>query len=301
MAKGVIEELTFPSSAEIDVQSNWSLVVHNIGTEGRFAAIIVNASGNPGDIKVTWEGKEWILPPTNRGLRIFSSSPEPNCMRIRANGQIAFTVEGSYNIRVLAQHEGAPDVWLSDEEQIITVNVAEVTPPEWPIVKTEQVFDNERLAPGLFIEATKQREKPVDTSHVLGGRIEYSVKLESSILTGCTFYVLWNNEVMDMKGFLITDPHGMIKTGIIDIPLSKIRSINVLGIALTHVPVTNNVVLANVYVTLGYSSDPTVDPPWEVNWWELLKKYGPWIALGVTGLAVLPFLIFRPPLQRGRN
>ncbi|GAH02887.1 unnamed protein product, partial [marine sediment metagenome] len=78
----------------------------------------------------------------------------------------------------------------------------------WPVVKTEQVFDNERLAPGLLAEAVKQREKQVDTSLVIGGQIEYSVKLESSILTGCTFYILWNNEVLDTKGFLILDPFG---------------------------------------------------------------------------------------------
>ncbi len=301
MAKGVIEELTFPSSAEIDIQSNWSLVAHNIGTTGRFAAIIVNASGNPGDIKVTWGGKEWILPPTNQGLRIFSSAPEPNCMRIRANGQIAFTVGGNYNIRILAQHEGAPDVWLSDDERIIPVNVAGVMPPEWPIVKTEQVFNNVRLDPGIMPETLKHKTKTVDTSIVLGGRISYTVELVSSILTGCTFGIAWNNQILEERGFLITDPYGKVKTGVVDIPLSWIKPTNVLTIGLSHVPAMFNVAVANVAVTLGYSSDPTVDPPWEVNWWDLLKKYGPWIALGVTGLVILPFLIYKPPTKRGKD
>jgi len=182
-------------------------------------------------------------------------------------------------------------------KEVVTPPPNGETPPNgvWPIVKTEQVFDNERLAPGLFIEAIKQREKQVDTSLVLGGQIEYSVKLESSILTGCTFSIVWNNEVLDSKEYFLWEPHGKIKTGVVDIPLSKILSINVLAIVLTHVPATNNVVLANVYVTFGYSSEPTIDPPWKADWIEWLKIYGPWITLGITGLAVL-YMMMRPAM-----
>ncbi|KKN32236.1 hypothetical protein LCGC14_0815860 [marine sediment metagenome] len=311
VAKAVIEELTFPSSAEIDVQSNWSLVVHNIGTEGRFAVIIVNASGNPGDIKVTWEGREWILPPTNRGLRIFSSSPEPNCMRIRANGQIAFTVEGSYNIRVLAQHEGLPDVWLSDEERIITVNVAGVTPPEWP-VQIPLPFSG-RLAPGAFLEAEKSTPiKDVDLTKLLGGRVDYTLTYESGkLLTGITLYIYWNEELMATEAFLIGQV-GKIISGSFDLGTARIKATNSLRVRMSQAPLGYNVASFNIPTILGFSEEPA-QPPSGEEWWNVFfdwldsNKY--WMALGVVGVSALliykpgppipPIVIVQPPRQRG--
>lgn len=162
----------------------------------------------------------------------------------------------------------------------------------WPFVRTEQVFDNTRLKPGLLKEVTKQREKKVDTSLVLGGQIEYTVKLESSIVTGCTFHLVWNNEVLDRKTFYLWDSLGTIKSGVVDIPLSKIRSFNVLTIALTHVLLTDNAVLANVYVTFGYSSEPTEDPPWGMDWMKWLSKNALWIGIG-AGLTVAAIVLLR--------
>ena len=196
-----------------------------------------------------------------------------------------------------------PAVFLIDRDGITILasfKVGEEPPPNgdgWPVIKTEQVFDNIRLAPGLSLEALRQREKHIDTSLVLGGTIEYTVKLESSILTGCTYSIIWNGEVLDLKGFLLWEPFGTIKSGVVDIPLSKIRSVNVLTISLTHVPATNNVTISNVYVRFGYSSEPSEDPPWTApfNWDAFISKYGMWIALGGAGIIVLSLM--RPPGQ----
>ena len=196
-----------------------------------------------------------------------------------------------------------PATFVIDRDGITIIasfKVSEEPPPPppdgegWPVIKTEQVFDNIRLAPGLSTEALRQREKHVDTSLVLGGTIEYTVKLESSILTGCTYSIIWNGEVLDSKGFFLWEPFGTIKSGVVDIPLSKIRSVNVLMISLTQVPATNNVAIFNVYVKLGYSSDPQEDPPWTApfNWDAFISKYGMWIALG--GVGALLLLMKRP-------
>ncbi len=165
---------------------------------------------------------------------------------------------------------------------------------EWPIAKTELVFDNERISPGLAHEVSKKREKRVDTSLVLGGKIEYSVKLESSILTGCNFYVMWNNEILEKVEFWLWEPHGTIKAGTVDIPLSKIRSTNVLKIAMTHVPGTLNICFFSIFVTLGYSIEPPVDPPWEGDWWEWLMENAWWISLGIVGTGLILMYMPRP-------
>ena len=170
-------------------------------------------------------------------------------------------------------------------------------PTEWPVVTTDQVFDNVRLDPGLLFEVREPKEKQVDTALVLGGQIEYSVKLESSLATACTYYIMWNNEILQEEGFWAWEPHGTIKSGILSLPLSKIRSTNVLTIALSHIPGTFNRCLFNVYVTLGYRSTPPVDPPWEEETGlEWLWRNAWWITLGsvgtlLTGAVVLGYIV----------
>ena len=283
VAQGIIESYTFPSSADMGVQASWSIVAHNIGSDGRFAAGIVNVAGNPGDMTIIWMGKETIIPPGTY-FRINSVNPEPNCKRITVNGEVKFAVAGNYAIKLWAMHEGSPDQWIYDDERTLTVNVAEVTLPEWPVVKTDHVFDNVRLDPGILFEARQSQEKQVDTSLALGGQIEYSIKLESSLTTACTYYIMWNNEILLEEGFAPWVPHGTIRTGVLNLPLSKIRSTNVLTIVLSHVPLTFNRVLFNVFVTIGYSNEPTVDPPWEEeDWLDWLMRNAWWITLGTAG------------------
>ncbi len=262
VAKGVIESYTFPSSASVGVQANWSIVAHNIGSDGKFAAGIVNPAGNPGDMTITWGGAETVIPPGSY-YRINTVSSVPNCFRINESGLVKFAVAGNYTIKLRAMHEGRPGEWIHDDERVLTVNVGGVTPPVWPVVKTDHVFDNVRLDAGILFEVRQSQEKQIDTSLVLGGRIEYSIKLESSLVTACTYYILWNNEILLEEGFAPWVPQGTIRSGILNLPLSKIRSTNILTIALSQVPGTFTRCLYNVFVAIGYSNEPPVDPPWE--------------------------------------
>ena len=48
VAKGVIEDYTFPETAEAGAEQSWTARVHNIGDTGIMALGIVNTTGNPG-------------------------------------------------------------------------------------------------------------------------------------------------------------------------------------------------------------------------------------------------------------
>ena len=113
---------------------------------------------------------------------------------------------------------------------------------------------------------------------------------------------MWNNEILLEEGFAPWVPNGTIRSGVLNLPLSKIRSTNVLTIALSHIPLMNTRVLFNVFVTLGYSSDPSVDPPWkEENWLEWLKKNAWWITLGTTGTLLTGAIVLGYITERGEK
>ncbi len=168
-------------------------------------------------------------------------------------------------------------------------------PSDWPVVKTDHVFQNVRLDPGILKEAQESVTKQVDVDLVLGGQIEYSVKLESSLTTASTYWILWNNEIMKEEGFQPWEPHGTIKSGLLMIPKDKIRASNTLTIMLTQVPGLFNRVLFNVWVTLGYTAEP-VDPPWdeEGDWTDWIRNNALWIGLGGVALGATALYLATP-------
>ena len=166
---------------------------------------------------------------------------------------------------------------------------------EWPVVKTDHVFDNVRLDPGILKEAKESVTKQVDLTKVLGAQIEYSVKLESSLTTASTYWILWNNDILKEEGFWPTDRHGTIKSGLLEIPKNKIRASNVLTIMLTQVPGLFNRVLFNVWVTIGYNAEPD-EPPWEeeVDWTDWVRGNALWLALGGVALGAAAVYLVKP-------
>lgn len=168
-------------------------------------------------------------------------------------------------------------------------------PSEWPISKTDHVFDNVRLDPGILKEAVESVTKQIDIAQVLGGQIEYSVKLESSLTTASTYWILWNNEILVEEGFWPTDRHGTIKSGMLSIPKNKIRATNVLTIMLTQVPGLFNRVLFNVFVTFGYNAEP-VDPPWidQGDWTDWVRENAVLLTLGGVALGAAAVYLLTP-------
>jgi len=306
IAQGVIEEHNFPSSVNTNVNAPWSLVVHNIGILGRFAAFIVNVSGNPGDIKVTWFGKEWILPPTNQGLRIYSAEAEPNCTRINAGGQIAFAAEGTYSVRILAQHEEDPDVWFIDDERSITVNVVDVIPPEWPHTVPIHIFDNVRLKAEWW-EIGKAISKAIidiDTTLLLGGKLDYTVRYTQGTPLAETANIAFNGTNL-VSEYL---SKGEAKSGTIDLTGLIGRTADI-RISIDSAPGFWSEVSCDIWLTLGFSEEPPIPPgPEPVDWLEWLTKNAWWMSLGVLGVGLIimsrpsfPFVIYQPQGEKGKK
>lgn len=303
VAQGVIESYTFPSSADVNVQSGWSIIAHNIGTDGRFAAGIVNVAGNPGDITILWEGAETVIPPGTY-YRIKSVNPEPYCVKINTIGGVKFATAGSYTIKLWAMHEGAPDEWFYDDERILTVNVAGGTPPEWPHTVPIHVFSNEKLKAEWW-ELGKSKSNSIidiDTSLLVGGKLDYTVQYIQGTPLGEIAKIAVDGVVLVAESLA----KGEAKSGTIDLTGLIGRSATITISFESFVGFWSEV-LFDVWLTLGFSEEPPTPPgPAPFDWMEWLRDNAWWISLGVlgTGLIIMyrpspPFVIYQPPGKKG--
>ncbi len=225
-------------------------------------------------------------------------------MRIRANGQIAFTVEGSYNIRVLAQHEGVPGVWLSDDERAITVTVAEVTPPEWPHTVPVHIFNNKKLKAEWWElgKAESHSIIDIDTSLLVGGRLDYTVKYVQGMPLGEIAKIAFDGTNVVTENLV----KGEAKSGTIDLTGLIGRSASV-TISFESFPGIWSEVLFDVWLTLGFSAEPPTPPgPPPFDWLEWIRENALWLSLGVLGVGLVmmsrsgtPIVIYQPPGKRG--
>jgi len=301
-AQGVIESYTFPSSADVNVQSSWSIIAHNIGTEGRFAAGIVNSAGNPGNMTIIWQSEETVIPPGDY-FRIYSVNPEPYCVRLNETGGVKFAVAGSYTIRIWAMHEGAPDEWFYDDERVLTVNVAGVTPPEWPHTIPVHVFDSFKLKAESWQIWVKDSRTiiDIDTSLLLGGKLDYTVKYNQGSPLAETAYIAFN----DINIVTESLAKGETKSGTIDLT-GLIGSEAKISISLESMIGFWSEISFDIWLTLGFSEEPPVPPgPAPFDWMEWLRDNAWWISLAVlgTGLIIMyrpspPVVIYQPPGKR---
>ena len=300
-AQGTIEDYAFPLSVEVGVQAGWSIVVHNVGSDGRFGSGIVNAAGNPGNLTITWNGGETVISP-GRAFHLKTINPEAYCRRINEIGDVKFAAEGSYTIKLRAIHEESPGEWFYDDERVVTVNVSGVTPPPNGEVQKTVPFSG-RLAPGWALEATDSTPvKDVDLSKLVGGRVDYALSYESGVLTGMNVYIYWNDELIATERLSNV---GQTATGTFELGTGRIRATNTLSIKMVQGPLGYNICSFDCPTTLSFSSEPDIDPGGE-DWWdglvEWLDKNKYWIALGGAGVGFLllyrpspPVVIYRPP------
>ncbi|MBA7645022.1 hypothetical protein ES703_52774 [subsurface metagenome] len=308
VAQGVIENYTFPSSSDVGVQDSWSIVAHNIGSDGRFAAGIVNVAGNPGDMTIIWMGEETIIPP-NTYFRINSVNPEPNCKRINVNGGVKFAVAGNYTIKLWALHEGTPNQWIYDDERIVTVNVSGVTPPDWPYTAPPiHLFNHVLLKAGVW-EIRKYLREPIidiDTSLLVGARLDYTVKYtDGSVHEEGAWIDLDDNQIL----FTALNK-GEAKSGVIDLT-GKIGKTATFTIKVESGLGNWSEVMYDVWLTLGFSEEPPIPPgPAPFDWWEWLRDNAWWMALGTVGLGAVflfstrrpapPVIIYQAPGKGGK-
>jgi len=285
------------------VQSSWSIIVHNIGADGVFAAGIVNSAGNPGDMTITWDGVERVIPP-GEYFRIHSVNPEPNCTRINTAGEVKFAVAGSYNIKLWAMHEGAPDEWFYDDEQLVTVTVAGVTPPPWPHTVPVHLYDNFKLKAEAWHIYVKDSRTiiDIDTSLLVGGKLDYTVQYTQGSPLAETAYIAFN----DINIVTESLSKGESKSGTIDLTGLIGREAKI-GISLESMIGFWSEISFDIWLTLGFSEEPPIPPgPAPFDWMEWFRNNAWWISLAVlgTGLIIMyrpdpPVVIYQPPGKKG--
>jgi hypothetical protein len=105
--KAKLESYSFPKELTVNVKSNWSMVVTNVGdVECYINARITNSAGNPGNMIVTFAGTDYTMPP---GSMWQVSDIIPPGGKLSVSGQVRFDKPGSYTIRLSACHESVED------------------------------------------------------------------------------------------------------------------------------------------------------------------------------------------------
>ncbi len=152
----------------------------------------------------------------------------------------------------------------------------------WPVTRRLHLFDNVKVEPGIGTWA----EKPititgVDLSSLIGGKLDYVISYYAAgILVPITARIILN----DQEALKFTSWTHTTKTGTVDLT-GLIKPTNVIKINVTQVIATFSSVAFDVWLTLGYSEEPVIEPGLPgPGWEELLEKYKWWIAGGV-GLA----------------
>ena len=157
------------------------------------------------------------------------------------------------------------------------------SPPNgWP--HTEQMHFSETLEGGWGLGASRTLVVgPVDMTKILGGRLDVTITYQSYVIPGVTARIHWNGNLV-YEGIVPQVP--LVVN--IDIAQGSIGALNSLKIGFSQGPMSFSVVAFDVWVTLGYSAKPDIDPginPEEEGW----EKYLPYIAIG-GGLLLLLLL-----------
>ena len=148
--------------------------------------------------------------------------------------------------------------------------VSEVPPPppdgaEWPYPIQIHAFDNEKISPGPWTWAEiEENIKGVDTTKLLGARIDYTLtyrKVGDRILVK----LFWNDE--ELEGFWAApENQGKSSSRSFTVPVTKVRATNTVKVGVNQKTLGFSEVLCDMYVTLGYSEKPTIDPSTGRTW-----------------------------------
>lgn len=132
----------------------------------------------------------------------------------------------------------------------------------------------------------------IDTSLLKEARLEYTVQYVRGMPVGETAKIALDG-INIIKENL---KRGEAKSGVMDVTGRIGRSVSITIGFESFVGIWSEVMF-DVWLVLGYSEQPPVDPNTPFNWEELIRRYGPWVALGTTGLVVLSLM--RKPVAGG--
>ncbi|MBA7493296.1 hypothetical protein ES702_03854 [subsurface metagenome] len=163
-----------------------------------------------------------------------------------------------------------------------------------PVMKQIHVFDTVVLDGGMGLGASKYTSLTnVDTKILLGGKLDYTVSYMSAKLAGVTCFIEWNGEVLEKIPFTAFDV-GKTVSGSLDLT-GKIRNTNSVGVRFSQGPLGFNRVSFDVWVALGFSEEPVIDPvvPTDWDWWWTWA-----IAGGVIAVTTVVGVIAYQELER---
>jgi len=161
--------------------------------------------------------------------------------------------------------------------------VADVPPPPpngngvtWPVTRQIHPFSNVKLEPGIMTWIEKSMTiTSIDTTSLVGGKLNYTINYLSGTLKGITAKIIWNDVVM----YEVMPRIGVPVTGSIDLT-GLINPSNVVKVGFSQGPFGFNSVAFDVWLILGYSKEPVIEPGMPGPGLEdLLKEYW-WVAAG---------------------
>jgi len=197
--------------------------------------------------------------------------------------------------------------------------VADVPPPPpngdgngvtWPVTRQIHPFSNVKLEPGIMTWTEKSMTiTNIDTASLVGGKLNYTINYLSGTLKGITAKIIWNDVVM----FEVMPQIGVPVTGTIDLT-GLINPSNVVKVGFSQGPFGFNSVAFDVWLVLGYSKEPVIEPGMPgPGFDEFLEKYKWWLAggIGLAGIYLLtrkgqPLIVmtqpyYPPPRERRKE
>ena len=134
------------------------------------------------------------------------------------------------------------------------------------------VFDNEKISPGLWTWAEiEENIKGVDTTKLLGARIDYTLtyrKVSDRILVK----LFWNDE--ELEGFWVPpEDQGKSASRSFTLPVTKVKATNTVKVGVMQKTFGFSEVLCDMYITLGYSEKPVIDPSTGRSWLEEMLEW----------------------------
>ena len=275
---GSIITRNFPTTAQVGVDTPWSFTVRNTGTDGRIGIGVVNNAGNPGNMIFTWEGNEITIAP---GIyyRLHTIGPVPNGYELSVNGNVRFESGGSYGVRIWGMHEDA-GTWYYTEDIPITVTVSN---GNGAVTIPVHLFDDFKLKAEWYDVRKSLTRKigDIDTSVLVGGRLEYTVKYTQGSPIAEDAKIEFNG--MNVVHEVLS--RGESKSGSVDLTGLIGREIEV-RISFPSAPGVWSEVLFDIWIIFDFSEEPEDDPVIPSNWGEYFDQYKWYIVGGVAVLAL---------------
>jgi hypothetical protein len=194
---------------------------------------------------------------------------------------IKFHSKGTYTILLWGMHEES-GTWYYDDEIPLTVNVTEVSPPEWPHRTQTHIFDNllMKCLPYKVLYQESRSYTVYDMEKVLGGKLRYKITWTAGGSIPPPDAYIYVNENEYVSTSLIRDTP---ITGEIDL-ISVEETLRV-KIQALHTILFSDEIIFDVWVDIGYSETPSQPPKPTFDWQAWLEENGIWIAVGGVALA----------------